>query len=297
MTHWVRLWHDMPTDPKFRTIAKASGQPLAVVVAVFCFLLTDASNAPERGRTLANDEDIGSALDLDPQQVSAIRSAMQGRVLDGDRLTGWEKRQPKKEDNSANRSKAWREAQKDSNDIERSRTQSNATERPDKIQIQIREDIDAAPKRSRQGYSKLPEDWTLPDGWRESAVESRQRHRLPSIDLTLEAERFKLHWLDKGEMKKNWRATWLKWVVSPYIKADKPGKGEPISGPPMAMLPGSNTSMATAESHAKRIRERKFGTNLIPDHEVRCLIAAKMITADEARACGFNIARETSEAA
>lgn len=48
---WFRLWHDMPTDPKFRTIARASKQPLALVIAVYLHVLVDASNANERGRT------------------------------------------------------------------------------------------------------------------------------------------------------------------------------------------------------------------------------------------------------
>lgn len=132
MTSWVRLWHDMPTDPKFRTIARAAKQPLPTVVAVFTFLLTDASaNENERGRTTATDEDIASAFDIDESDVAAIKKAMQGRVLDGDMLAGWSKRQPKKEDNSAERAKAWRAAKQTENANERSRTEANDEERPD----------------------------------------------------------------------------------------------------------------------------------------------------------------------
>lgn len=90
MNTWLRLWHNLPTDPKFRTIARVSGQPLSCVIAVFVFLLADAATTAERGRTQANDEDVASALDLDEEQVIAIRQAMQGRVLDGDRIRAWE---------------------------------------------------------------------------------------------------------------------------------------------------------------------------------------------------------------
>lgn len=132
MTAWVRLWHDMPTDPKFRTIARAAKQPLPVVVAVFTFMLTDASaNENERGRTTATDEDIASAFDLDEEAVFAVREAMQGRVLDGDKLSGWASRQPKKEDESAARAKAWREKKQAEAYGERSRTLPNDGERPD----------------------------------------------------------------------------------------------------------------------------------------------------------------------
>lgn len=134
MTSWVRLWHDMPTDPKFRTIARAAKQSLCMVVAIYTFMLVDASNATERGRTQANDEDIASAFDIEVDQVVVIKKAMQGRVLDGNYLTGWEKRQPKREDNSAERSRSWREEMKKKQEDERKRTQPNATERPDTVQ-------------------------------------------------------------------------------------------------------------------------------------------------------------------
>lgn len=82
MTSWVRLWHDMPTDPKFRTIARASGQPLASVIAVFTFMLVDASTGcASRGRVKSDNETIASALDLHEFEVAAIRAAMHGRIL------------------------------------------------------------------------------------------------------------------------------------------------------------------------------------------------------------------------
>lgn len=126
MTDWVRLWHDMPTDPKWRVIARKAGQRIGDVIAVFNFVMVNASaNANERGRTHnLFAEDIGAALDMGEADVQAILDAMKGKVIcpDGS-LLGWEKRQPKREDNSAARAKAWRE--------ERKRTQTNANERPE----------------------------------------------------------------------------------------------------------------------------------------------------------------------
>lgn len=122
---WLRLWHDMPTDPKWRTISRASGQRIGDVIAVFVHVLVDASNATERGRTQSFVcEDVANALDIECEQVEAILLAMQGRVLDGDKLRGWEKRQPAREDGAAERAKAWREAQK-----EAKRAHPNASER------------------------------------------------------------------------------------------------------------------------------------------------------------------------
>ena len=130
---WFRLWTDMVNDPKWRTIARVSKQKVGDVIAVYVHMMTMAANATERGRTEGfNDEDVATALDIDTEQVTAIREAMQGRVLDGDRLTGWEKRQPVREDGASERGKAFRERKKA--EKERDRTQANATER------QIREE-------------------------------------------------------------------------------------------------------------------------------------------------------------
>lgn len=132
MTDWVRLWHDMPTDPKWRTIARKSGQRVGDVIAVFNFLMVNASsNAVKRGTLCGFDiEDVATALDLSDADVQAIINAMQGKVLDGDELTGWERRQPKREDNSSGRVKAYRERKRSEHDAdERDGTQANAVKR------------------------------------------------------------------------------------------------------------------------------------------------------------------------
>lgn len=115
----------MPNDPKWRTIARASKQRIGDVVSVYVHLMVAASSAAERGRTTAfSAEDVASALDMDTQDVEAIVTAMQGRVIDGDRLQGWDKRQVAREDGAAERAKAWREKQKaEANAGERNRTQ------------------------------------------------------------------------------------------------------------------------------------------------------------------------------
>ncbi|MBB3179742.1 hypothetical protein [Variovorax sp. Sphag1AA] len=133
---WLRLWHDLPNDPKFRTIAKISGQRIGDVITVYVHLLVCASsNATERGRTQSfKPEDVASALDIDTSQVDAIVAAMQGRVLDGEHVSAWEKRQPLREDGSAERSREWRAEQKRlkagrKQDEQADRTQANTGER------------------------------------------------------------------------------------------------------------------------------------------------------------------------
>ena len=91
MTQWVRLWEDMPTDPKWRIIAKRSGRPACEVIALFTVMMTNAGGADTRGSLASwDDEAAAMVLDMEEHHVAAIREAMQGRVLDGDRLLGWD---------------------------------------------------------------------------------------------------------------------------------------------------------------------------------------------------------------
>lgn len=150
---WLRLWHDMPTDPKWRTIARVSGQRIGDVMSVYVFLLVSGStNATERGRTQSfNAEDVATALDLDTDAVESIVNAMQGRVLTGDMLRGWVGRQPAREDGAAERAKAWREAQK-----EAKRTQPNAPERKRTLDTDTDKDTEEAKDDSLTGIGIAP---------------------------------------------------------------------------------------------------------------------------------------------
>ena len=126
--YWVRLWHGMPTEAKWRTIAKLTGQPVASIIAVFTMMMLCAVNTDdkaERGR-LKNwrDDDAAAALDLETDQVQAIREAMEGRVLRDGLLTGWEGRQPLREDSSTARVQQYRAR----NALKRSETLRNAPE-------------------------------------------------------------------------------------------------------------------------------------------------------------------------
>lgn len=169
---WLRLWHDMPCDPKWRTIARVSGQRIGDVMAVFMHLLVTASNATERGRTQSfNAEDVANALDIETKQVEQIVAAMQGRVLDGDVVKGWSKRQPEREDGAAERAKAWREKknaeklalQEAANASERTQTQVNADERTrTQEEIQIR--VDKKKEEEKKEARKRAAPPECPDG-------------------------------------------------------------------------------------------------------------------------------------
>ncbi len=168
----------MINDPKWRTIARISQQKIGDVIAVYVHMMTCASNATERGRTEGwCDEDVATALDIDTDQVAAICQAMQGRVLDGDRLAGWEKRQPLREDGSASRSKEWREAQKAQN-----RTQPNATERTETLEKSREEETKKRTRKTKAASpSAMPDvlpDWLPLKPWNDFLA-MRQKIKKP----------------------------------------------------------------------------------------------------------------------
>lgn len=144
MTKWVRLWEDMPTDPKWRVIARRAGRPISEVLSVFVFMMTNAAAGEADGELSGwDDEDVAAALDIEAHAVESIRQAMQGKTLEGDRLSGWEKRQPKREDNSVERTRAWRERKKDVTQRDAPVTQCDA---PDKNRIELSTNVDNKPR-------------------------------------------------------------------------------------------------------------------------------------------------------
>lgn len=161
---WCRLWADMPNDPKWRTIARASGQSIGNVVAVYIHMMTCAStqpNATERGRTIGwRDEDVATALDIETEQVSAILAAMEGRVLDGDYLTGWDRRQSIREDEgAAQRAKDWREKEKARKLAEKNadKTQPNATERNRTTEVEVEVKVDVEKNKTQPATEHMSE--------------------------------------------------------------------------------------------------------------------------------------------
>jgi hypothetical protein len=163
---WLRLWHDLPTDPKFRTIARISKQPIATVMAVYIYLLTDASqNVTERGVTQCDAESVTSIFDIEIDAVKSIFDAMQGRLLDGFRIKNWDKRQPVREDNSTDRTRAYRERNRvDAVSV----TQCDATERnvtqcdaPDKDKDQDKEKEKKITKKKKKKENQFETFWDL----------------------------------------------------------------------------------------------------------------------------------------
>jgi hypothetical protein len=125
---WLRLWHDMPNDPKWRTIARISGEPVSLVLAVYLHMLVDGSRNVTRGHVTVTKEDLASALDVTDENIANIQAAMEGRVMENGRLLGWDKRQPKREDSGNPETGAKSSAQRKAEQRERDRLAKAAAE-------------------------------------------------------------------------------------------------------------------------------------------------------------------------
>lgn len=81
--------------------------------------------------------------------------------------------------------------------------------------------------RSESGArgTRWSSDQSVEPEWIEAAARSRADHKLPPVDLELEAEKFTNHWISAGganAVKRNWRLAWINWAL----------KATPSRGPP-----------------------------------------------------------------
>lgn len=124
---WYRVYHGAPLDAKWVAIAIKAGTVPGVVWSVFSALMDHASQAEPRGSAAGFDVDTVAAFyGWEVETVTAVLNAFRGGtrpIIDAeDMLTAWLRRQPKREDNSADRVRAHRERMK------RTVTQGNAPE-------------------------------------------------------------------------------------------------------------------------------------------------------------------------
>jgi len=96
---WFRWHHGSVNDPKFGLVARKAAARVGDVIAVWALILEQASANTERGLFGAIDcEATDFLLGADDGTTARILEAMQGRSLvDGERVTRWEERQPKRE--------------------------------------------------------------------------------------------------------------------------------------------------------------------------------------------------------
>ena len=198
---WFRSWHGAPSDPKWLVIARKAGVAPGMVSAVAWAVFDHGSQHNERGRVDNFDiETYAVWSGWDEADIQAVIDAMtaKGIIVDG-RIAAWDKRQPKREDDSRERVRQWRDRQNEAakakaaadsdalpardGSVTADVTQCNAGvthgNAPDKIQS--REDTEKRDSESAQTPSAIADPVATPPvpvsltGWTERLRDSSNR--------------------------------------------------------------------------------------------------------------------------
>lgn len=253
--NWVRLWHDMPNDPKWRLIARKSGSSIPEVMAVYIQMMVQASENDGSGSIDGWDDDLAAiALDIDAEVVQSIRETMEGVVLEDGLLTGWEKRQPKRSDDySTDRVRKHRERKKaekseDCNDSESvSKDQSESSE-TDETPCNADETHGNAQNRTEQNRTEKENTSVAPDG----ATAFDLGDDDPPLPKTLTESEFDEFW---SKCRKNWFGE--PGNRAPALKAFKKIKRSEISAERLAEL-----ALQDARNRRTQQQRGEFASNM-----------------------------------
>lgn len=231
MTEWFRSWHGAPTDPKWLGVARKAGVASGIAVAVAWALMDRASQAEMRGSIEGYDADgLACFFGCEAEQVDAIVAAMdeKGILVDG-RFSNWEKRQPKREDNSTERVRKHRERAK--SQLEHDETRCNApdtdTEKEEDISpiaplpgvgdtsSSTKPEVDAEapsatdgePRKAGKRGRRIDPAWKPDEAGRAFAAATG----IPAGDIDRLAAEFVDYWAGVGGAKGtkvDWPATW-----------------------------------------------------------------------------------------
>lgn len=237
---WFRWHHGSVTDPKFALVARRACVRLPDVLAVWAFILERASAADVRGYFGDVDaEAVDCLMGMDDGATARILIELDARGLTGaGSIVSWDKRQPKRErdDDTA----AERKRQQRARDAAASQaaprhdesshvTPCHATSRQKTPRgEESREENSPSLRSGELRASRLPQDWVLPDEWRDWAASERK-----DLDPIKTAEQFRDYWAakpGKDGRKTDWQATWRNWVRNQ--RAQQPVKTAQAFAPP-----------------------------------------------------------------
>ncbi len=121
---WFRWHHGSVTDPKFALVARKAKTSLPDVLAVWAYLLEAASASENRGTFGHIDVEAVDFLFGFPDGPSRtgdiLRAMVERQLIGAYDITNWDKRQSKRErldDDSADRSRRYRERKAQSEDV------------------------------------------------------------------------------------------------------------------------------------------------------------------------------------
>lgn len=216
---WLRWWDGTCSDPKWRVIAARSGQPVGDIVAVWAWLLERARQA-DGNLGDVDVEEIAVTYGYEVDSVASILKALADKGLIGEgSIKNWRKRQPKREDDSRERVKAWRAAKACNADV----THGNAPEAEAETEttVAIAPVVERAKRKTRIDPNWKPS---------ESGLASADKRGVFGSALDREASRFVAHHTAKGNVMANWDAAWVTWLDSPYRQTARAGPAQQRRG-------------------------------------------------------------------
>lgn len=243
---WLRWWHGTVNDPKFQRVARMAGASAGEVIAVWACLLERASSVTQRDAAVTrgsvtgfdcDDHDV--LLGFEEGRTARIIAALvdRGLIVDG-RIARWDERQPKREDSSAARTRAYREKKRATQAVTQGDaqvTQSNASEThgdaPDTDTDTEKSNNPLSPPSGDTGPQRKPATKKpgrskpkrpIPEPFMASLDLLRwASERVPAVNTDLETERFVNYWLAEGKAKADWDSTWRNWMLKAQADAEQ----------------------------------------------------------------------------
>lgn len=203
---WFRWHHGSVTDPKFQLAARRAGASLPDVLAVWAYILEQASAHEDRGYFGCMDAEALDVLfnfpNTETRTADILKSLeMRGLTKDG-RIVRWEKRQPKRERDdpgATDRKRNQREREASQDQV----TPSHATSRH--VTPRLDESRGDKKEERERRATRLPKDF-------EPTPEPEAEQ---GIDRPKELANFRDYWTAKSgkdATKLDWQATWRTWA-------------------------------------------------------------------------------------
>lgn len=215
MADWLRLWHGTVSDNKFLWVERKSRARFGDVMTVWLALLEEASQADDRGDVSGFDaESFDFRLGDEEGLTLRILQAMAAKGLIGEdmRLSGWDRRQPIREDSgnpetgalsSTERSRLHRQRRKAQSEAETQRdatqcndAQRDATHATARVDESRGEEIPPTPPTARDGEFGMDIDWQPSEHFPTLARQAG----VPADQITPEAlAEFRSYWIGQGK--------------------------------------------------------------------------------------------------
>jgi len=236
---WFRWHHGSVTDPKFQLVARKAGASLSDVLAVWAYLLEKASASEVRGAFGEIDcESVDCLFGWDDGHTASILDQMvERKLIAGEQITAWEKRQPKRErpdDNSAERTRGYRAKQRHvtpCDATQRHETPRGEESREEKKEKEKEPSVLGA-ERAPRPAKKCPASFSLTQDLLDWAATEAT-----GVDAHAETAKFRDHTFKTA--RSDWAGTWRNWIRT---------ASENVRAPPMSFRE-RDAAIAAARVH------------------------------------------------